>query len=86
MLKEKDKIFKNLYGFQDWSLEGAKFRGVWDGTKDLLARGSNSIIDELIRKSLGSVENFGYIGVSSTYGSTADTNVLINNTLYLNYS
>ena len=34
--------------------------------------------DELIRKSLGSVENFGYIGVSSTYGSTADTNVLIN--------
>ena len=23
MLKEKDKIFKNLYGFEDWSLKGA---------------------------------------------------------------
>ena len=30
MLKEKDKIFKNLYGFQDWSVKGAKF---WDSGK-----------------------------------------------------
>ena len=26
MLKEEDKIFKNLYGFDDWSLSGAKKR------------------------------------------------------------
>ena len=38
MLKEEDKIFKNLYGFEDWSLEGAKKRGVWSNTKDLLKR------------------------------------------------
>ena len=30
MLKDKDKIFKNLYGFEHWNLEGAKKRG--DGT------------------------------------------------------
>ena len=28
MLKEEDKIFKNLYGFEDWSLAGAKKRGL----------------------------------------------------------
>ena len=29
MLKEKDKIFKNLYGHDDWSLKGAIKRNVW---------------------------------------------------------
>ncbi len=33
MLKEEDKIFKNLYGFEDWSLKGAMQRGVWSNTK-----------------------------------------------------
>ena len=36
MLKEKDKIFKNLYGFEDWKLEGAKKRGIWSNTKELI--------------------------------------------------
>ena len=31
---EKDKIFKNLYGFQDWNLKGARYRGIWKDTKD----------------------------------------------------
>ena len=38
MLKEKDKIFKNLYGFQDWTLIGAQYRGIWADTKDLIAK------------------------------------------------
>ena len=33
MLKEKDKIFKNLYGQDDWSLEGAYKRDIWSNTK-----------------------------------------------------
>ena len=37
MLKEKDKIFKNLYGFQDWNLKGAQYRGIWKETKDLIS-------------------------------------------------
>ena len=33
MLQDRDRIFTNLYGFQDPDLEAAKKRGNWDGTK-----------------------------------------------------
>ena len=33
MLADKDRIFRNLYGFEDWRLEGARARGAWSGTK-----------------------------------------------------
>ena len=39
MLADKDRIFTNLYGFQDPGLEGAKKRGQWDNTKAILALG-----------------------------------------------
>src|SRR6185369_6899684 len=35
MLQDKDRIFRNLYGFHDWRLAGARARGAWDGTKAL---------------------------------------------------
>jgi NADH-quinone oxidoreductase subunit F len=47
MLADKDRIFRNLYGLHDWGLEGARGRGAWDGTKDILARGRDKIIDEV---------------------------------------
>lgn len=47
MLADKDRIFTNLYGFEDWTMKGAKARGDWDGTKGLLARGSDTIIDQV---------------------------------------
>ncbi|WP_017665628.1 NADH-quinone oxidoreductase subunit NuoF [Porphyrobacter sp. AAP82] len=47
MLADKDRIFTNLYGFQDWSLKAAQARGDWDGTKALLARGADAIIEEI---------------------------------------
>ncbi|MGB3797707.1 MAG: NADH-quinone oxidoreductase subunit NuoF [Alteraurantiacibacter sp.] len=47
MLADKDRIFTNLYGFQDWGLKAAQKRGDWDNTKDLIARGNDSIIDEM---------------------------------------
>ena len=31
-------IFTNLYGEHDWHLAGARARGDWDGTKDLIPR------------------------------------------------
>ena len=37
MLEDKDRIFRNLYGFEDWGLEGARARGAWDGTKAILS-------------------------------------------------
>ncbi len=52
MLKEKDKIFKNLYGFQDWSLKGAQYRGIWKDTKELINKGSDYIVEEIKKSEL----------------------------------
>ena len=46
-LQDKDRIFTNLYGFQPWNLASAQKRGDWDGTKKLLALGSDAIIDAI---------------------------------------
>ena len=45
MLADQDRIFTNLYGFHDWGLKGARARGDWDNTKDLISRGRDSIIE-----------------------------------------
>ena len=47
MLREEDKIFKNLYGFDDWSLTGAKSRDVWSNTKEIIEKGSDFIVEEI---------------------------------------
>tara|TARA_B110000116_G_scaffold272076_1_gene295091 strand:- start:386 stop:1666 length:1281 start_codon:yes stop_codon:yes gene_type:complete len=52
MLKEKDKIFKNLYGQDDWSLKGALKRDVWSNTKSTIDKGSNFIIEEIKKSDL----------------------------------
>jgi len=52
MLSDDDRIFKNLYGFDDWGLDGARRRGLWDGTAALLAKGGPAIIDEMKKSGL----------------------------------
>ena len=52
MLKDQDRIFLNLYCQDDWRLAGARRRGIWDNTKDLLARGRDAIIDEIKKSDL----------------------------------
>ncbi len=47
MLTDKDRIFTNLYGLHDPGLAGARARGDWDGTKEILARGRDAIIEEM---------------------------------------
>jgi len=47
MLADKDRIFRNLYGQHDWGLEGARARGAWDGTKGILEKGRDWIINEV---------------------------------------
>jgi len=47
MLKDADRIFTNLYGIHDWKLEGARKRGDWSTTKDILAKGQDAIIEEV---------------------------------------
>ena len=50
MLSDKDRIFTNLYGFQDPGLEGARKRGQWDNTKAILELGPETIVD-IMKKS-----------------------------------
>ena len=52
MLQDSDRIFRNLYGLQDWRLEGARKRGLWDNTKALLERGREAIVDEIKKSDL----------------------------------
>jgi len=52
MLDDKDRIFTNLYGFEDWTLAGARRRGDWDGTKEILAKGRDWIIDQMKKSGL----------------------------------
>ena len=47
MLKDSDRIFTNLYGFHDWGLKAARARGAWDGTRAMIERGHDAIIEEV---------------------------------------
>ncbi len=47
MLADKDRIFRNLYGIEDWGLKEAKKRGAWDGTKTFIQNGRDWVVDEV---------------------------------------
>ena len=47
MLADKDRIFTNLYGFDDWKLAGARARGDWENTIKILDKGPEAIIEEV---------------------------------------
>jgi NADH-quinone oxidoreductase subunit F len=47
MLGDKDRIFTNLYGEGDWRLPGARLRGDWDGTKELILRGRDWVVEHV---------------------------------------
>lgn len=47
MLSDSDRIFTNLYGVHDWRLKGARARGAWDGTAELIAKGHDWIVDQM---------------------------------------
>jgi NADH-quinone oxidoreductase subunit F len=47
MLSDKDRIFTNLYGMQSPGLDGARTRGDWDGTAELIGKGQDWIVDEV---------------------------------------
>src|SRR3546814_13198099 len=46
-LADKDRIFTNVYGFQDWAIDAAMKRGDWDNTKKLLEIGQDEIIERI---------------------------------------
>jgi NADH-quinone oxidoreductase F subunit len=47
MLHDRDRIFTNLYGERPWSLEAARRRGDWDGTKDIILKGRDWLVKEM---------------------------------------
>jgi len=47
MLKDEDRIFKNLYNDLGWNIDSAINRGDWKGTKDLISKGKDWIIKEI---------------------------------------
>lgn len=47
MLQPEDRIFSNLYGFEDTSLAGARARGDFDQVSDFIKKGSDWIISEV---------------------------------------
>ncbi len=52
MLADKDRIFQNLYGTQDWRLKGAEARGDWVDTKKFLKKGREWVTQEVIDSGL----------------------------------
>ncbi|MGH6947488.1 MAG: NADH-quinone oxidoreductase subunit NuoF [Kiloniellales bacterium] len=52
MLQDKDRIFTNLYGQDDWGLAGARRRGIWSNTKDLIGLGREALIDQIKQSDL----------------------------------
>ena len=46
MLADRDRVFTNLYGEHDWHLAGARQRGDWDGTREVILKGRDWIVNE----------------------------------------
>ena len=60
MLHDRDRIFRNIYGFHDVSLKGAQSRGAWDGTKFFIDKGHDYIIDEVKKSGLSGRGGAGF--------------------------
>ncbi|MBM3488842.1 MAG: NADH-quinone oxidoreductase subunit NuoF [Alphaproteobacteria bacterium] len=52
MLLDQDRIFTNLYGYQHWGLAAARKRGDWDGTKAIMDKGQDWIVEEVKKSGL----------------------------------
>jgi NADH-quinone oxidoreductase subunit F len=52
MLEDKDRIFSNLYGLDDWHLAAARERGDWNDTKAIMTKGRDWIIEEITASGL----------------------------------
>jgi NADH-quinone oxidoreductase subunit F len=47
MLHDRDRIFQNLYGDAGFGLDGARDRGDWDGTRGLILKGRDWLVNEI---------------------------------------
>ena len=47
MLKDEDRIFKNLYNDLGWEINFSLERGDWHQTKEIISKGKDFIINEI---------------------------------------
>jgi len=47
LLNDQDRVFKNLYGREDWSVNGDMKRGGWYKTKEIIEKGHDWILKEV---------------------------------------
>ena len=47
MLDDRDRIFTNLYGCQDPMLSGARARGIWDCTREMIELGRDEVLNRV---------------------------------------
>ena len=47
MLKDEDRIFKNLYNDLGWDIDSSIKRGDWSKTQEILSKGKEFIIKEI---------------------------------------
>ena len=52
MLKEKDKIFNNLYGLKGSGLANAKKLGDWNNASEIAKKGKEWILDQVKKSGL----------------------------------
>lgn len=52
MLRDQDRIFTNIYGLAPSTLAEARARGDWDGTRELIGKGRDAIIEEVKKSGL----------------------------------
>ena len=57
ILQDKDRIFTNLYGFQDWSLKAAQARGI---ARDLTDEAVQRMREDLVFDAAPAHAAFGY--------------------------
>ena len=46
-LRDEDRVFKNLYGLNNWTLKGDMKRGGWYKTKEIIEKGNEWILNEV---------------------------------------
>jgi NADH-quinone oxidoreductase subunit F len=52
MLRDEDRIFTNIYGWEDSGLKAARARGDWDNTKAIIDLGRGGIVEEMKKSGL----------------------------------
>ena len=66
-LKDKDRIFTNVYGINDYGIKGAVERGDWYRTKDIINIGRDGIVDEIKKSGLRGRGGAGFPSGSSFF-------------------